>query len=101
MAGSWDHMTTEDGKLRSVESFHQMMDTGGDVYEAAEECFGMIWWMAGQIDHLIAEGHPVKGTRDDLMLIIATARHNYQKGLGQGGVQTEDEAAAELARDGS
>lgn len=100
MAGSWSHMTTDDGKLRETESFHGMLEDGGDVYEAAEECFGMIWWMAKEIDRLLNEGQPLAPDRTDLSLIISTAVHNYKTGLVLGGVQTEAEVLAERARDG-
>lgn len=50
MAGSWNHMTTKKGKLRSNESMRQMLENGGDVYEALEECYGMVWQLASQLD---------------------------------------------------
>ena len=46
MAGSYEHATTDDGKLRSNESFVGMIENLGDAYEMAEEMYGMIWWLA-------------------------------------------------------
>jgi len=46
MAGSYSHATTDDGKLRSHESFVQMVENLGDAYETVEEMYGMIWWLA-------------------------------------------------------
>jgi hypothetical protein len=36
MAGSWKHMITKSGKLRSNESFTGMIENLGDAYEAQE-----------------------------------------------------------------
>lgn len=46
MAGSYSHATTDDGKLRSHESFVQMVENLGDAYETVKEMYGMIWWLA-------------------------------------------------------
>jgi hypothetical protein len=95
MAGSWKHMTTDDGRLRNNESFHGMLDTGGDVYEAAEECYGMVQYLADRLVQLTRTGGAmfVQRTRPEL---IEEARNNYQRGLELGGVQTEDEADPEV-----
>lgn len=47
MAGSYDHCVTDAGQLRDPESLAGMLENGGDVYEAVEELYGMIWWLAG------------------------------------------------------
>lgn len=83
-------MTTEDGQLRNVEEFHSMLENGGDVYEAAQECFGMIWWMASEIDKLLVDiGSASRQDREGLQIIIATAEANYKDGLNLGGVEPE------------
>jgi len=78
MAGSWDHMTTDSGKLRNVESFHDMLGTGGDVYEAAEECFGMVQWLASRLESITSV------PRADW---VSQAVAFHQEGLKIGGVQ--------------
>ncbi len=42
MAGSYDHLVDDDGKFQGVE----LLDDLGDAYQALEECFGMIWFLA-------------------------------------------------------
>jgi hypothetical protein len=89
MAGSWRHMTTGSGLLRSNESFCDMIENLGDAYEAAEECYGMIWWLARQLEQL--ENFPMTApavhTRHQVLEIIKRAQENYKSGLKDGGVQ--------------
>ena len=54
MAGSYNHATTKNGRLRSNESFVDMIENLGDAYEMAEEMWGMIWVLAQQADDPIA-----------------------------------------------
>jgi hypothetical protein len=87
MAGSWGHMVTDDGRLRNNESFHDLLENGGDVYEAAEECFGMVWWLANEA----ASG---AGVREEdraafRQSIVEQARQHYKTGLELGGVQPD------------
>ena len=82
MAGSWQHMTTRSGRLRDNESFCGMIENLGDAYEAAEECFGMVWYLA----RLIAVQHRDDPARQNLMDFIEQARVNYREGLREGGV---------------
>lgn len=46
MAGSYNHCVTRLGKLRNNHSFLQHIETLGDAYEAVEEMYGMIWYLA-------------------------------------------------------
>jgi len=46
MAGSYNHIVTDDGNLISNEEFPNMIENLGDAYEAIEEMYGMIWWLA-------------------------------------------------------
>ena len=46
MAGSWGHITDDDGSLLPPGKILDMLDTGGDVCEAFEECYGMVQWLA-------------------------------------------------------
>jgi hypothetical protein len=50
MAGSYLHVVEEDGRLSSNETVAGMLENGGDVYEAVEEMYGMIWWLATSHD---------------------------------------------------
>lgn len=81
MAGSWQHMTTKSGKLRNNENFCDMIENLGDAYEAAEECYGMIWWLALQL--AVYEG------REATLGIIRRAEEHYKDGLHLGGVQKD------------
>lgn len=89
MAGSWSHMTTNDRKLRNVENFHSMLDTGGDVYEAAEECFGMVWYLASALANAYAANSLQVIDRDDAAVFVEEAWMNYTEGLALGGVEDE------------
>lgn len=78
MAGSWQHMTTSKGKLLNNERFCGMIENLGDAYEAAEECYGMVQYLAGQLADLTG------ASRQD---IIREAEGHYKDGLELGGVQ--------------
>lgn len=88
MAGSWQHMVTKNGKLRNPKTFNGMIENGGDAYEAAEECFGMIWYlaamMASDLNWTTLTGPP---PRAQVLAIIAEAEAHYKDGLAVGGVQ--------------
>lgn len=43
MAGSYSHLVDDQGRFQGVE----LIDNLGDAYEALEECWGMIWFLAG------------------------------------------------------
>jgi hypothetical protein len=79
MAGSWRHMTTGSGRLRNNESFCDMIENLGDAYEAAEECFGMVQYLA----QVLVDNMP--GTSRGSW--IAQAERHYKEGLELGGVQ--------------
>jgi hypothetical protein len=44
MAGSYLHVVGDDGALLSNERVNGMLENGGDVFEAVEEMYGMIWF---------------------------------------------------------
>ena len=46
MAGSYNHATDNDGRLRSTETMSTATETQGDAYETIEELFGMVWFLA-------------------------------------------------------
>jgi hypothetical protein len=78
MAGSWQHMTTKSGKFRDNESFCGMIENLGDAYEAAQECYGMVQYMAEAI------ARETNASRAD---VIRDAQEHYQDGLALGGVR--------------
>jgi hypothetical protein len=82
MAGSWQHMTTRSGKLRNNESFCGLIENLGDAYEAAEECFGMIQWLAEQLAQQT-------GASRQHWITEAVRRQHRNEGLRLGGVQRE------------
>jgi len=45
MAGSWNHIVTKTGKFGGT----RLIENLGDAYEALEECYGMIQWLAEQL----------------------------------------------------
>ena len=64
MAGSYGHIVGKDGGFRGVD----LIDNLGDAYEALEECYGMIWWLAQQ-----QGGNPTEA--------IGQAEEHYKDGL--------------------
>lgn len=46
MAGSYDHCVADDGQLLVNEDFADMIENLGDAFEAVEEMYGMIWYLA-------------------------------------------------------
>jgi len=67
MAGSYKHVTTNSGHLRS-DTFADMIENLGDAFEAVEELYGMVWWLAA--------------TSGDPVAAIEQARQEYKIGLG-------------------
>ena len=80
MAGSWQHMTTKGGRLRNNKSFCDMIENLGDAYEAAEECYGMILWLANEWSVL---------TGASRAQVIREAEAHCKDGLRLGGLQGE------------
>jgi len=68
MAGSWSHITTKKGKFRGVE----LLDHRGDAYEALEECYGMVHYLAAELSARLGVTEPV---------IIESARAHYLDGI--------------------
>jgi len=75
MAGSYGHATTEDGKLRSNETFVGMVENLGDAYETVEEMYGMIWFLAQRLSELQLSG--LESPED----YVRRARQRYREGL--------------------
>ena len=74
MAGSYRHVVTrKKGKLRERRDLLGMLETSsGDVYEAVEEMYGMIWLLADAI--AVETGQETKN-------VVEEARKTYTLGL--------------------
>lgn len=70
MAGSYKHIVTSSGNLRSSESFVGMIENLDDAYEMAEELYGMIWFLANEAT---SGENPAEA--------VEIARQNYKTGL--------------------
>jgi hypothetical protein len=71
MAGSYRHTINDDGTFRGVD----LLDHLGDAFEALEEMYGMIWYLA-----------------DGSAARVEEARQNYQLGIERSpGVNVRDE----------
>lgn len=88
MAGSWRHMTKKNGKpydRRFGEG--SMLENGGDVIEALEECYGMVWWLAwiiayrDDMNSYVTPGHVPRGK---ILDVIGQAQANYPEGVTRG-----------------
>jgi hypothetical protein len=77
MAGSYNHVVNDDGTLKSNEALVNSLETGGDVYEAIEEMYGMIWWLANKLD----ESLPSMFGPHDTPFIVEQARLMHHEGL--------------------
>lgn len=75
MAGSYNHcVDTATGKLLVNEQLQGMLECcSGDVYEAVEEMYGMIWWLAMQLQAV----YPGTTSRE----FVEAARRQYKTGL--------------------
>lgn len=49
MAGSYNHVVTNKGNLASNERVAGILENGGDVFEAVEQMYGMIWFLAAEL----------------------------------------------------
>lgn len=76
MAGGWNHIVDEEGRFRGV----KLLENDGDVKEALEEVYGMIWFLADQLAQSVAPGSTE--AREVISLqIIEQARRHYTHGL--------------------
>jgi len=72
MSGSYLHCVDESGALLSNQELNWSIENGGDVYEAVEQMYGMIWWLAGHDGALTPFG---------MAAYVEKARLNYEIGL--------------------
>lgn len=76
MAGSWKHIvTTKKGKFQGT----ILLDHLGDAYEALEECYGMVYWLAASV--AIETSEDRGAAPKELTRIIENARVNYRQGI--------------------
>lgn len=84
MAGSYRHVTSsKTGKLVAPTDSIGGVENLGDAYEAIEEMYGMIWWLASQWDHDLDQLKGV-GPYDvaaSVAQFVEEARQNYREGL--------------------
>jgi hypothetical protein len=71
MAGSYNHIVDRRGNLLDNERFVGMIETLGDAYEMAEQLYGMVWWLAFNLE-LDAQ---------DAREVVEQARLQYRRGL--------------------
>jgi hypothetical protein len=74
MAGSYNHCVDNDGRLLGWEELAGMLENGGDVFEAVEEMYGMIWYLASTLSNEYITSQPPTA-------FIETARQRYETGL--------------------
>jgi hypothetical protein len=71
MAGSWKHFVDKKGRFKGS----GLLDNGGDVVEALEEAYGMVWYLAHHL--AVYRG----GDGQDAAALVEEARVNYRDGL--------------------
>lgn len=83
MAGSYQHCVDDEGRLFEPSILAQQLENGGDVYEAVEEMYGMIWYLAHEAADSLAEavGSP-EGTFS-VSEMVEDARTRYVEGLAK------------------
>lgn len=75
MAGSWGHITAnQGGKLLDAEDANKMLENGGDWWEFAEEAYGMVYWLASELSK-------ASNGKYDIAQCVGYARLNYREGL--------------------
>ncbi len=81
MAGSYLHCVTDSGRLRSRKSLANMLENGGDVHEAVEELYGMVWWLAHELA-AAQQGRRLTSAPPELTRQnVEAARQRYRDGL--------------------
>jgi hypothetical protein len=82
MAGSFGHMTKQDGTpYNDRYGEGSMLENGGDVVEALRQCYGMIWWLA---DAALTGDGTAPAERADIMTIIEEAIDHNKEGIARG-----------------
>lgn len=86
MAGSYKHVVATNGFLGSNEHVVSMLENGGDVFEAVQEMYGMIWWLASELvnqDQIAAIALEMDPTDrvEAIKAAVERARRHYEEGL--------------------
>lgn len=83
MAGSYNHVVKKTGELRKPQDVCSMLECmSGDVYEAVEEMYGMIWYLAnGSLKADRDYPVPPDMLQEELAKVIEAARQKYKEGL--------------------
>lgn len=82
MAGSYGRVVKDDGSLQPAKKICSMLEcVSGDVAEAVEEMYGMIWYLADKAARGVEEswGDP-EGTQNAADF-VKDAQENYVEGL--------------------
>jgi hypothetical protein len=83
MAGSWGHIVNDDGTpYDGSNGMAGLLTDGGDINEAVEEMYGMIWWLAAHRARM--RFTTTRVTREQVMDVIQSAQDNYLDGLRLG-----------------
>jgi hypothetical protein len=77
MAGSWRHITDEDGRFDGA----AMLDHPGDAHEALQQCYGMIQLLADRLAQTGARTSLLIGGIPTRQQWIAYAEDHYREGL--------------------
>jgi hypothetical protein len=78
MAGSYYHVVTDDGNLGSNDFVVDMLENGGDVFEAIEEMYGMIWFLT--LGHASTSANAEERVAQ-MKAAVENAHQNYKRGL--------------------
>lgn len=83
MAGSYNHCVEKpSGKLLINRQLQGMLECcSGDVYEAIQEMYGMIWWMAEQLTLGNRPDYGLPGGNWTKAEWVERARQQYKYGL--------------------
>ncbi len=73
MAGSYKHCVDDKGRFRGVD----LLDHLGDAYEALEEMYGMIWYLAFEHAQYAGDQHRAAEAAD----LVEEARQSYKLGI--------------------
>ena len=73
MAGSYKHCVDDQGGFTGV----RLLDDLGDAWEALEEMYGMIWYLAFEHAQYAGDEHREAETAD----LVEEARQNYALGI--------------------
>lgn len=80
MAGSYNHVVADDGRLLDGEGINAMLECrSGDVVECIEEMYGMIWYLATQVEGYFSESRYAND--DGAAHWVEEARKSHQEGL--------------------